>query len=478
MTALSFDEARRLAAENGQEHILRFWDRLDRQAKDALLADVASIDFKLMKRLIDEWIHNEPAPERFETIDPVPLIPKADMARPDAAEAFEAGEEALRSGRVGLFLVAGGQGTRLGFPGPKGAYPIGPVSKTSLFAFHAAKIHNLQRRYGCTLPWYIMVSNTNDAATRAFFREQDYFGLREADVQFLKQRMVACVDKGGRFLLDQPGRVAMNPNGHGGCIPAMVDNGVTANARERGIDILCYFQVDNWAVKAADPFFIGYHALRAPGMSSKNHCKNRPREAVGVHCMCDGQYRVIEYSELDIYPQLLETDAQGKVIYNAGNPAIHILSVDFVERVFANYDAFPWHRALKKIPYVNDGGERIEPGEPNGYKFETFVFDALRFISGEPVALEIARAGEYTPIKSFEGDNSVVAAWHAMSAYWAEWLESTGCAVPRDAGGRVAIKIEISPRFALTMEEFVEKSAGRAWPSDGDIAIGPNGELL
>ncbi|HIJ74397.1 MAG TPA: UDPGP type 1 family protein [Candidatus Hydrogenedentes bacterium] len=470
--------AKQCLEANGQEHVLRFWDVLAQSQRAALLAQIEGIDFPLMNRLIDEWVRNKPPPETFEKIEPVPLIPVADIARQDAKAAFDAGEEALRAGRVGLFLVAGGQGTRLGFSGPKGAYPIGPVSRKSLFEFHAEKIHNLQKRYECALPWYIMVSEANDAATRAFFQEHEFFGLAEQNVRFLQQRMVPCVDEQGRFILESPGKLAMNPNGHGGCIPAIIENDVNTDARGRGVDMLSYFQVDNWAAKVADPFFIGYHVLRNAEMSSKNHRKNHPREAVGVHCICDGEYRVIEYTALDIYPQLLETDEDGKVVYDAGNPAIHILAVGFVERVYANYDKFPWWRAHKKIPYVDDAGDLIEPDSANGYKFETFVFDALRFINHEPVALAIERAGEYTPIKRFDGDNSVVGAWKSMNQYWAGWLEAAGCPVPRDGEGEVPVNIEISPQFALTQDEFIEKAKDLEWPDVGNIALAADGAFI
>lgn len=474
----SFSDTQRLLADNGQEHLLRFWSQLNQTARESLLDDIGAIDFHLMNRLIKQWVLDEPPPERFSDIRPVPLIPRADSARADAKEALAAGEEALRQGRVGLFLVAGGQGTRLGFDGPKGAYPIGPISHRTLFEYHADKIHNLQRRYGCILPWYIMVSDANEAATREFFRHNEFLGLHERDILFIRQRMVPCVDMTGRFMLTEPSRLATNPNGHGGCIPAIVENGVLEDAARRGVDTLSYFQVDNWAVKVADPYFIGYHVLRNADMSSKNHRKNDPREAVGVHCLCDGQYRVIEYTELDIYPQLLETDANGNVIHAAGNPAIHILSTNFVEHIYRHYDDFPWHRAHKKIPFVDDSGVLVRPDEPNGYKFETFVFDALRFIRHDPVALEIGRAGEYTPIKQFEGDNSVVAAWEQMDEYWAGWLDAAGSYVPRDDTGKVRNHIEINPQFALTKDEFLERSTGRKYPTNAGLVIGPDGTAV
>ncbi|GMU93256.1 MAG: UDP-glucose pyrophosphorylase [Candidatus Hydrogenedentota bacterium] len=464
--------------EYGQEHVLRFWATLTAEERGRLLEQIETVDLALMRRLAEQWVLNEPPPERFGEISPVPTIPKADMARADAREAWEAGEDALRAGRVGLLLVAGGQGTRLGFDGPKGSYPIGPISRRSLFSFHAEKVRNAQRRYGCVLPWYIMVSETNEAETRAFFREHGHFGLEERDITFFRQRMVPCMDDRGKFMLETPGSLSMNPNGHGGVIPAIVENGIAQDARNRGVDTLSYFQVDNWALKVADPFFIGYHVLRQGEMSSKIHRKTEPREAVGVHCLCDGEYRTIEYSELDIYPQLLETDAGGMPRYYAGNPAIHMLSVDFIERVYADFDAFPWHRAHKKIPFVDESGTLVRPEVPNGYKFETFVFDALRFTRHAPIALEIERAGEYTPIKQFSGDNSVEEAWRSMARYWAEWIEASGHPVPRNGAGDPAIRIEISPEFAFSKDEFIEKSKGLRLPSGKDICILPDGSLL
>ncbi len=477
--ALTESQARQRLEKYGQQHVLRYYADLTDEQQNAFLAQIETVDFDLMKRLIDTWVLDEPPAESFTEIEPIPVIPRPDWSRHDAREAWDAGENTLRDGRVGLFLVAGGQGTRLGFDGPKGAYPIGPVSKRTLFEFHAEKIHNTQRRYGCVLPWYIMVSESNEQETRTFFRDHGFLGLSEDQIMFCRQKMVPCVDESGAFMLESPGRIAMNPNGHGGCIPAIVETGVRDHARERGIRLFSYFQVDNWAVKVADPFFIGYHVVRRAQMASKNHRKNDPREAVGTHCLCDGEYRVIEYSELDLYPQLLDTDDNGKPVHYAGNSAIHTISADFVESVYARYDSFPWHRAHKKIPCIDGEGNRVEPDQPNGYKFETFVFDALRFIDHEPVSLEIPRAGEYTPIKTYEGPNSVQAAWSTMRAYWAEWLEAAGCDIPRDDEGHVTVEIEISPQFALYKDEFCAKTTGWDWPDPGcDIAIGPDGNWI
>ncbi len=464
-----------VAGRHGQERLFRFWDELSSEQRVRLLDTVEQIDFPLMDRLIETWVRNEPAPERFSHIVPVDVIPPVGPDSDPAA--LEAGEQALRDGRVATFVVAGGQGTRLGFDKPKGAYPIGPITGKSLFQYHAEKIQNLQRRYGMAIPWYVMVSPTNEQQTRDYFQEQAWFGLHQDDILFVRQNAVPCVDESGRFFLEAPWQPAMSPNGHGGCIPALVEGGAIAHARERGIELLCYFQVDNWAAKVADPWFIGYHLLANAAMSSKCHRRNDPREAVGVHCLCDGVYHVIEYSELDLYPQLLETDADGAPRYFAGNPAIHILSTSFVQRVFDHFDTFPWHKAHKKIPHLNEHGIPVKPDTPNGFKFETFVFDALRFVPHPPVALEIGRQGEYTPTKQYDGINSVVAARKRMAEYWAGWLEAAGFHVPRDAANACAVPIEISPAFALTKDEFVANIAGCAQSIDTGVAIDADGTV-
>ncbi|MCH7909927.1 MAG: UTP--glucose-1-phosphate uridylyltransferase, partial [Candidatus Hydrogenedentes bacterium] len=181
--SVSIEEAQSRTEQHSQSHVLAHWKDLSTAQREDLARQVLDIDFSLLNRLVDRWIANPQPPERFDSILPAPVLPRA-TADSSSAEAFEAGEGVLRSGRIGLVLVAGGQGTRLGYDGPKGAYPIGPVSGRSLFAFHAEKIHNLQARYGCTLPWFIMVGEGNEKTTKTFFREQDYFGLRESDVFF------------------------------------------------------------------------------------------------------------------------------------------------------------------------------------------------------------------------------------------------------------------------------------------------------
>lgn len=473
---MKFKEAlRKTLIDNQQDHVLAFWDELNENQQQHLNAQLESIDFPLVNRLIDSWILHEHTGEHFDLISPATVLPPTnDTCETDKAkQALALGEEALRAGRVGLILVAGGQGTRLGYHGPKGTFPIAPVSGRSLFAFHAEKIHGIQRRYDCTLPWYIMVGESNEAATKEFFAEHAYFDLNPDNIVFFKQRMMPCVDKQGKFILNQKSSLAMNPNGHGGCIPALVENGILDDARQRGIDTFSYFQVDNWVARLADPYFIGYHIQNQGEISSKVNRKEDLRDPAGVFCIGNGKLRVIEYTELDIFPELLRLDDEGNIIYFPSNAAIHLISLDFVQRVYDHYENFPWHCSHKKIPYIDAEGTLVKPDELNGFKFETFIFDSLEYAKKENIALEISRVGEMTPTKQMTGKGSVEEARIDMSAYWGKWITAAGCT--RDLTNVV---VEISPQFALDEKEFIERTKGYTWPEEGPIALDQKGAFI
>lgn len=467
---LTPDLAQTLESFN-QSHVLRFWDDLNDAQRKALAHQLAGIDFELVQRLVNEWVRDKPDVQPFQTLEPAKVHPPCDADHANYREAVKVGEKALADGRVGFLLVAGGQGTRLGFDGPKGSFPAGPITGRPLFAYFADRIRAVSKRFDVQPPWYIMVGEQNEAATKAFFAENDHFGIDAGRIFFFKQDMMPCVDEDGRFLLEEPHRLATNPNGHGGVIPAFVQSGLLDDAKCRGVDTLHYFQVDNYAIQLGDPCFIGLHIQNDAEISAKVARKQDPRESAGTFCVCDGTTRVIEYTEVDLYPQLLDTDAEGRPVHFAANTAIHVLSTRFIERIHDAFDHFPWHCSHKKIPYIDETGARVEPQTPNGYKFETFIFDSLAYCERPPVLLEIPRTGEFAPIKQPEGPGSVVEARANMRRFWGGWLKAAGFDVPED------VDIEISPLFANSREEFVEKAKGRDWRFDGPISIGPDGEL-
>jgi len=390
---------------------------------------------------------------------PLPKIPEEKQAW---RRAREIGEDALRGGRVAAFLVAGGQGSRLGFDGPKGKFAISPLRGKTLFQLHAEKILALGRKYGRTIPWYIMTSKTNHKETVDFFKSNDFFGLESDHVSFFEQEMIPALGAEGQLLLESPGTVFMNPNGHGGSLSALKRSGALTDMRTRGVDLIYYFQVDNVLINICDPVFLGHHLEGGAEMSAKIVAKTDPDEKVGVLARVDGRLGVVEYSDLpDAAKRAI--DADGSLRFRAGSIAIHVFNREFVERETAGRLRLPWHVAHKKIACLNRAGQRVDPEKPNGYKFETFVFDALgdahkvRF-------LEVSREDEFSPVKNAEGQSSPETARRDMVRQFKRWLQAAGASVPQGA-------VEISPLFALESAELKDKLAMIPM-TDGDLYLG------
>ena len=382
--------------------------------------------------------------------------------QPEDAERTRAlGQELVDAGKVAAFTVAGGQGTRLGWNGPKGTYPATPLTGKPLFRVFAEQIAAHGRRAGRSIPWYIMTSPINDADTRAFFQDNNWFGLERTDIFIFPQGVLPSFDADGRFLLTGPGEVAVNPDGHGGALRALRGSGAIEDMRARGIEQISYFQVDNPTVQIIDPLFLGLH-VSGPGssgeMSSKMVPKCTPDEKVGVFCEVDGRTCVIEYSDL---PEELASavDDQGALKYIAGSIAIHILSVDFVDRLTSPEStiSLPLHKASKKVPHLNlETGNAIQPTEPNATKMEMFIFDAIPLAEGSLV-YETDRVEEFAPIKNAEGSDSAQSSHDLQFQRAARWLEEVGATIPRASDGMPLPQIEICADTALDARDLVDQ---------------------
>jgi len=452
---------RRLLPRYGQEHLLGFWDELSEAQRAALLDDLDRVDFERLAGLIAAPATGEPVVADPASIEPVEFLP----ARPGLeqvgwyAEAVRRGIRLIRAGRVAALTVAGGQGTRLGFDGPKGAFPISPVRGKSLFQLFAEFLRGTMGRYGGRLAWYIMTSPANHAETVAFFERNGFFGLDRCDVVFFRQGVMPAISRDGKILLDQKHRLAFAPDGHGGSLFALAASGALDDMARRGVEYISYFQVDNPLVKPVDPLFVGLHEQTGSEMSSKTIPKADDFEKVGCFVRMGGRTCVIEYSDL---PAELATarNPDGSRKFNAGSIAIHVLSRRFVERVVQDGDAhtlLAWHRAEKKVPYVDPAtGRRIEPDRPNAIKFERFVFDAIRG-ARSPMILETIRSEEFSPVKNATGPDSIATARRDMSLRAARWLERCGTAIPRRPDGQPDGVFEISPLFAVDAEHLQER---------------------
>ena len=454
--------------EHGQAQVFRFFDDLDPSDQDQLTREACEIDLEEIARLHRDLVQapsrgNETLSDQLEPANFVPL-PRSGGNAAEWEKAFEEGEAALRAGRVAAFTVAGGQGTRLGFDGPKGTFPVTPVRNASLFQVFAEKILAAGRHYGKPIPWFIMTSVINHEETVDFFERHGHFGLDPEKVHFFSQGLMPAVDDEGKILLAEKGRIALSPDGHGGSLRALVRSGAIDRMEADGIDTISYFQVDNPLVRCVDPAFLGFHLLANSEMSSKALPKAYPEEKVGVFCR-DGQGRevVIEYSDL---PERLATerDAEGQLRFRAGSIAIHVFDRDFVKRLGNGNDPeaeLPFHLARKKVAHTDSTGERIDPAEPNAWKFEMFVFDALPF-ARNPVIIETAREDDFSPVKNAEGTDSPRSAKKDQLRQYARWVKAAGLPMEVDESGLPAVKFEISPLLADTEERFVAAVAQMA----------------
>jgi len=453
---------RRIVDSQGQQHVFRFWDQLGTPQREQLLSELDSLDFEEVSRLIQQHIKGNESGHGVSHPEPSPYIrlPQTEEERHRHQEAWEQGVEAVRQGRVAAFLVAGGQGTRLGYDGPKGCFPIGPLSNKTLFQLFAEKILATCRRYGAVVPWYIMTSRDNDEISRRFFEEHDYFGLPRENVLFFRQGMMPAVDQDGLLLMDSPHSLALTPDGHGGAIRALKRSGALDDMARRGVAYISHFQVDNVLVQPIDPVFIGFHVQTGSQMSSRMVKKRSPDERVGNFCLVDGRLHVIEYS--DMRPELAERRRpDGSLYFEAGNVAIHIYDVDFVSQLNQRGYELPFHRAWKKVPFVNDLSHRIRPRQPNANKFEMFVFDALP-AARRTMILEGARESIFGPVKNARGEDSVETAQHDMTAEVVRWLRAAAVKTPVDSNGEPTVKLEVSPLFALDETGFVEQARQRS----------------
>lgn len=444
----------------GQPQVFAFWEQLSAPERAALIAQAGEVDLGEIDRLFRSLVAKSAgsAAVSLEGLAP-PACERLPEHGGDAgawAKARAAGEAALRGGHVAAFTVAGGQGTRLGYDGPKGTFAVTPVRGKSLFQVFAEKIAAAGRRYGRPLHWFIMTSHANHEQTEGFFRDHKFFGLDHARVHFFRQGRMPAIDFSGKILLEDKSAIALSPDGHGGSLRALHRSGALDLMKSEGVTTLSYFQVDNPLVRCIDPAFLGFHLLHQSEMSSKMVPKAYPEEKVGLFCRRGDSLVVVEYSDMPMEMQR-ETNADGSLRYGAGNIAIHVIDREFARRMAAGGEgiALPFHRADKKIVALDAAGRVLRPDKPNGVKFELFVFDALPF-ARNAVLIETARADDFSPVKNAEGVDSPQTSREDQLRQFARWFRAAGASVPVDASGLPAISLEVSPFFGYDTDSFVE----------------------
>jgi len=436
-----------------QEHMLEHFELLTNDEARALEADLLSLDFETIAHLyrIYSGRNDKTQKKVLQEADLLSLDTCAESTKRKKMLAA-LGEDMLREGKVAVFLVAGGQGTRLGFPGPKGCYPISPIKKKSLFQLFAESIRAVQYRYGTPLHWFIMTSRENDQATRIFFKKHEFFGLNSETVHFFIQKQVPSLDLNGKLIVSPEKTVFKNPDGHGGSLYALHDSASLEHMAQRGIDEIFYFQVDNPLARIADPLFVGAHVEDRAEMSTKVVRKVEPDEKVGIIGRINGKLGCIEYSELS-RQQAQERKADGTLRFGSANTAIHMINRSFAETISSNKgEQLPYHFAVKDIECLELRDNRHVPKKIKGIKGEMFIFDALSR-ARRSVTLEVPRDEEFSPVKNSSGADCPETAQRDMVRLHTRWIKNSvpDTHIPED------LVVEVSPLYALDEKNFRAK---------------------
>lgn len=341
---------------------------------------------------LKEYLSKEEAKASGGTVRPIKTLTLEEFDKNRETYA-KAGREAIQRGELGLLLLAGGMGTRLGFDGPKGTFPI--EDDCSIFGCLFRNLHYTN------LPFFVMTSDKNDEATREFFKEKDYFGYDPERIYFFRQEMAPACDFGGHLLYEGEGVPATSPNGNGGFFSSLINAGLAD--RLEGVKYLNVFGVDNVLARIADEAFLGALITDQKSAAVKAVMKTDPKENVGVVCLRDGHPSIVEYFELD-EKQAAERGEDGQLLYGAGVTVNYLFDTSILLRTVN--EPMPVHRVTKKIPYIDANGELVKPTEPNGYKFEILITDILRFFP-DFLPVEVARDREFAPVKNLHGVDSV-----------------------------------------------------------------------
>lgn len=391
---MDYNQALAKLEKYGQTQLLRFYDELDDVQKAELLGQIERVDF--------DSIQVVPVDANKGKIEPMGAMKIAEIeAKKD--ELKEEGLKVIREGKAAALLLAGGQGTRLGIEGPKGAYNVGMTRDLYIFQCLINNLMDVVKESGVWMPLFIMTSDKNDEATRAFLAEHEFFGYDKEHVYFFVQDMAPATDFDGKVYLEAKNRIALSPNGNGGWYKSLVKAGYQEVLDQLGVEWINIFAVDNVLQRMMDPAFIGATVLSGCEAGAKVISKAAPDEKVGVLCYRDGRPSIIEYYDLS-EEMMYQKNENGDFAYNSGVILNYLFPVSALKRI-ENMN-MPLHIAKKKIPYVNDQGELIKPEEVNGNKYESLVLDMIEMMNG-CLAFEVVREREFAPIKNAHGIDSV-----------------------------------------------------------------------
>lgn len=396
-----------------QEHIIKLLEKMTEEERKNLIEQINNIDFHQVIELYDNA--QKPVEIKENKIEAIKYLDKSKLSSSKKEELDSLGEAIIATGKYAVVTMAGGQGTRLEHPGPKGTFKLDVYGKGKyLFEILAENLKEANKKYDTSIPWYIMTSKQNNDETYEFLEKNNYFGYNKEDVILFSQGELPLVDTDGKLLIGKDKLIKLASDGNGGTFSSLRKSGALADMKERGIQWVFIGGVDNALLKMADTTLLGLAISENVQIASKSIVKANPHEKVGVFCKMNGHPKVIEYSEL---PEKMaeEVDSDGELKYGESHIMCNLFTIEAIEKI--SKEPLIYHSAFKKNSYIDEDGKEIIPKEPNSYKFEAFIFDAFELFDDIAI-LRGKREDDFAPVKNKDGVDSPKTAKELYERFW------------------------------------------------------------
>lgn len=408
-------KAKEILKKYHQEHLLYFYDEISENEKEILLNQIIKIDFDEILNLYENSKQNTKLD--ISKVSPLPHLEKNELTRKELDTYIEIGESIIKSQSLAIITMAGGQGTRLGYKGPKGTYELrfeSTNTKKSLFQIMCEDIKRTNKKYGITIPWYIMTSEDNDKQTKDYFEKHNFFDYPKEKIKFFIQGKLPIIDINGKLILQEPYLIKTASNGNGNVFQSMKNHNIIEDLEDNNIKWISFGGIDNVLLKNVDPLFIGLTAAGNYQIASKSIFKEKPLEKTAVYCKKFDKPAILDYDDIDIKLSVSKFE-NGMYKYREANMLSHLMSLDAVKKV--SNVPLSYHRAFKKNAFVNEEGMKQVPDKPNSFKFENFIFDSFSFF-GDMLLLRVDANEEFAPIKDFTGIYNPDTAKEKYEKYW------------------------------------------------------------
>ena len=401
-----------------QEDVIKLMNKLDDNHRQSLAESVLETDLESVDKVFKTI--NSKTESSSNSISPMNATIKENVSEEERKRYYDIGKSVIKNNEYAVVTVAGGQGTRLGHNGPKGTYKISTIKgEKSLFEILCETMKDANKKFGTTIPWYIMTSDENNKQTVDFFESNNYFGYDKEKIKFFKQSKMPVVDTNGKLLVDENYKIKEASDGHGGIFNSMLKRNVISELDKSGVKWVFTCGVDNPLVNMVDPYLLGLAIVRNCKLATRSLVKTSPSEKIGVLCKQDNKVKVIEYTELS-EEMANKVNDNGDLLFGESHVMFNLFSLDAIKKI-AN-EKLPYHIAFKKNSYLDENGKLIKPEKPNSYKFESFIFDSFELFDDMAI-LRGSREDEFAPIKNAEGQDSPETAVKLYNDYWKNKIE-------------------------------------------------------